>query len=56
MLHATSEIVDVQPSKSRPDRGRITVRTETKDQDGAVVEILTARLIVMRRPDAAQAE
>jgi hypothetical protein len=28
------------------------VRTETKDQDGAVVEILTAQLVVMRRPDA----
>jgi acyl dehydratase len=50
VLRATSEIVDVQPSKSRPDRGRITVRTETKDQDGAVVEILTAHLVVMRRP------
>jgi len=50
VLRATSEIVDVQPSRSRPDRGRITVRTETKDQDGAVVEVLTANLIVLRRP------
>lgn len=55
VLRATSEIVDVQPSKSRPDRGRITVRTETKDENGAVVEILTAHLIVMRRPDAERA-
>jgi acyl dehydratase len=49
VLRATSEVVDIQPSRSRPDRGRITIRTETKDQDGSVVEILTAHLIVMRR-------
>jgi acyl dehydratase len=49
VLRATSEVVEVQASTSRPDRGRITMRTETKDQDGLVVEILTARLIVMRR-------
>jgi len=49
VLRATSEVVDIQPSRSRPDRGRITIRTETKDQDGLVVEILTAHLIVMRR-------
>ena len=50
VLRATSEVVDVQPSRSRPDRGRITVRTETADQDGAVVQITTAHLIDMRRP------
>jgi acyl dehydratase len=55
VLSASSEVVDVQPSRSRPDRGRITVRTETRNQDGAVVEILTAQLIVIRRPDAEQA-
>ncbi len=55
VLSASSEVVDVQPSRSRPDRGRITVRTETKDQHGAVVEVFTAHLIVMRRPDAERA-
>ena len=49
-LHVESEILDVRPSKSRPDRGMIRVRTTTFNQDGKPVQIYTGNLIVPRRP------
>ena len=51
-LHTESEITAITPSHSRPDRGIVTVRTETKNQDGAVVQVLQAKLVVTRRPPA----
>ena len=52
ILHVESEIVDVTPSRSRPDRGMVTVRSETLNQRGEIVQVLTAKLIVPRRPAA----
>jgi len=49
-LHVESEIVEIRPSRSRPDRGRVTVRTETRNQAGEIVQILSAQLVVPRRP------
>jgi acyl dehydratase len=50
ILQATSEIVAVTPSRSRPERGMITVRTETRNQKGEVVQILTSKMLVWKRP------
>jgi acyl dehydratase len=50
VLRVRGEIVDIHPSKSRPDRGIVTVRSETLNQDGAVVQKTTAKLVVLRRP------
>jgi acyl dehydratase len=50
VLHVEGEIVDIHPSKSRPDRGIVTVRSETLNQDGKCVQVTTARLVVFRRP------
>jgi acyl dehydratase len=52
ILHVESEIVDVTPSRSRPDRGMVTMRSETLNQRGDTVQVLTAKLIVPRRPVA----
>jgi acyl dehydratase len=52
ILHVESEILEVTPSHSRPDRGLVTVRTETLNQRGETVQVLTAKLIVPRRPAA----
>jgi len=52
-LHAVSEVIAAKPSASRPERGMVTVRTETLNQRGEVVQIMTARLVVPRRPGAA---
>jgi acyl dehydratase len=49
VLHVESEVLEVKPSRSRPDRGMITVRSETRNQRGEVVQILTAKLVVPRR-------
>jgi acyl dehydratase len=49
-LHVESEIVEVTPSRSRPDRGTIVVRNETRNQHGDVVQKFTAKLVVPRRP------
>jgi acyl dehydratase len=55
MLHVESEIVDIAPSRSRPDRGIVTVRSETRNQRGEAVQIMTAKLVVQRRPAQAEA-
>jgi len=50
ILQVESEVIAVTPSRSRPDRGIVTVRSETKNQRGEVVQLLTAKLMVPRRP------
>ena len=50
ILQVESEVLGVTPSRSRPDRGMVTVRSETVNQRGEVVQTLTAKLIVPRRP------
>ena len=52
VLTVTSEVLDVTPSRSRPDRGMITMRSETRNQRGEVAQVLTARLVVQRRVEA----
>jgi hypothetical protein len=49
VLHVESEIVELKPSRSRPDRGIATVRSETRDQLGEIVQVLLARPIVPRK-------
>lgn len=48
-LRVESEVLDVQPSRSRPDRGMAVVRTTTLNQHGEPVQILVAKLVVPRR-------
>ena len=52
ILHVESEVLEVTPSRSRPDRGMVTLRSETRNQRGDVVQILTAKLVVPRHPAA----
>ena len=54
ILQVESEVLEVKPSRSRPDRGMVTVRSETRNQRGEVVQILTANLVVLRRPLATE--
>lgn len=53
ILHVESEILDVRPSQSRPDRGIATIRSETRNQLGEVVQVLIAKLIVPRMTSSA---
>jgi acyl dehydratase len=52
-LYVRSEVLDVRPSKSRPDRGLIRVRNTTVNQNDETVQVFTANLLVPRRPGAA---
>src|SRR5256884_6307192 len=52
-LTVVSEIEEITPSHSRPDRGMIRVRSETRNQHGEIVQILMAKLVVPRRATAA---
>ena len=54
VLHVESEVLELRPSKSRPDRGMAVIRNETHNQFGDVVQVMTAKLVVQRRvPGAA---
>jgi acyl dehydratase len=49
-LHIVSEVLDVRPSKSRPNQGIVKMQTQTLNQKDEVVMIFVANLIVPRRP------
>lgn len=49
VLHVESEIVEITPSRSKPDRGILRLETLTKNQHGEILQKLTPKLVVMRR-------
>ncbi len=49
-LRVQSEVLEVRPSKSRPNQGLIKVRTTTLNQDGEVVQVYIGNLVALRRP------
>jgi acyl dehydratase len=48
-LQVVSEIMEIIPSRSKPDRGIIVLRSETRNQHGEVVQLLTSKLMARRR-------
>src|SRR5712692_1804594 len=49
-LRVESEVLEVRPSKSRPEQGLIKVRTTTLNQNGEPVQVSVGNLVVQRRP------
>jgi acyl dehydratase len=49
-LRVESEVLEVRPSKSRPDQGMIKVRTTTLNQRDEAVQVTVGNLVVPRRP------
>lgn len=49
-LRVASEVLEVRPSRSRPDQGMIKVRTTTLNQRDEAVQITVGNLVVPRRP------
>jgi len=47
-LRVESEVLEVRPSKSHPNRGLMKVRTTTLNQNGGAVQVFVANLIVPR--------
>ncbi|MBI2813218.1 MAG: MaoC family dehydratase [Opitutae bacterium] len=54
-LRVVSEIGELRAAPARPDRGLIKLRCRTSNQDGKVVQDMTATLLVARRPSFAKA-
>jgi acyl dehydratase len=50
VLRVESEVLEIAPSRSRPDRGMVKLRIETRNQRDELVQVLEARLVVPRRP------
>ena len=54
-LRVESEILEVRPSKSRPNQGWIKLRITTLNQNGEAVQIFVGNLVVPSRPADVQA-
>jgi acyl dehydratase len=50
VVQIESEIVEIRPSRSKPDQGMVTVRSTMRNQNGEAVYVLTAKLLVFRQP------
>jgi len=50
ILHLESEILDILPSRSKPNQGIVTVRSTMLNQDGEPVYVFTAKILAFRRP------
>jgi acyl dehydratase len=48
-LFAETEVLEVTPSKSKPDRGVVKVRTDAYNQDGTLVATFRRAVLVRRR-------
>ena len=48
-LHVECEVLAIVPSRSKPDRGAVTVRCITRNQNGETVQSFTPKLVVPRR-------
>ncbi len=46
------EVLEITPSSSRPDRGMIRTRSETRNQHGEAVQVSLVRIVAWRRPAA----
>jgi acyl dehydratase len=49
-LRVENEVLEVRPSKSRPEQGMLKVRTTTYNQNNAPVQVSVGNLVVPRRP------
>ena len=51
VLQVMTEVLEITPSRSRPNRGMVTLRSETRNQRGDVVQVLTAKVVAPRREE-----
>jgi acyl dehydratase len=47
-LHTVTEITELRPSRSKPDRGLVVMHTTTRNQDGVAVQELQSTIMVLR--------
>lgn len=51
-LRVESEILEILPSRSKPNQGLVKVRCATLNQHGEEVQVLIAKLLVLRRTES----
>jgi acyl dehydratase len=49
-LRVESEILEINPSRSKPNQAIVTMRSRTRNQNGETVQVLTAKLFAFARP------
>jgi acyl dehydratase len=52
ILHVESEIIEILPSRSKPNQAIVKIRSVTLNQNGEQVQVFTAKLLVFKRPPA----
>lgn len=52
-IHVECEVLELTPSRSRPDRGTVRMRHDTLNQDGDIIMTLECLHILSTRPQAA---
>jgi len=50
ILRLEAEILEIRPSRSKPNQAVVTVRSTVFNQNDEPVQIFTAKILVMRRP------
>ena len=48
-LRVVTEVLEIIPSRSRPDRGMIVMRSTTLNQNDEAVQVFTPKVVVQRR-------
>jgi acyl dehydratase len=49
VLQVHSEVVEIIPSRSRSDRGLVTIRSETRNQRNEAVQVFVGKIVVPKR-------
>jgi acyl dehydratase len=49
-LRVESEVLEVRPSRSRPDQGLVKIRSTTFNQNNEPVQLMTSNVVVPKRP------
>ncbi len=52
VLHVECEVLEIKPSQSRPTRGMVTMRNQTFNPQGEIVQLMVAKMVVHRRPQS----
>ena len=50
-LRVESEILEILPSRSKPDQAVVTVRNITLNQNGEQVQVLTTKILAFKRKE-----
>src|SRR6201995_3676552 len=51
-LHVESEILEIVPSRSKPNQAMVKVKSVTLNQNGEAVHMFTSKVVVFKRPSA----